>query len=443
MKRIPSILLSYFKTLRPAKLVTLGYASYVLLGWAVLCLPIAATGAVSSLDHLFTAVSAVSTTGLVTVDPGSNYTAFGQAVILALIQLGGVGYMTVGSFVVLARKAPLSELRKEISRSAFSLPDGLHVEDLIRHVIVFTVVIEASGALALYFCFANAGVENPLWPAVFHSVSAFCTAGFSLFSTSLEAFRGDFYLNAVIAALSYLGAIGFIVMADVWAVVCRWKREITLTSKIILHVTLWLSVAGTLLIFLSEPSLRPLEPAERLLAAFFQAMTAMTTVGFDTHSMSAMARGPLFVILLLMICGASPSGTGGGIKSTTLSAMIGVVKSTMSGDREVRFSGRPIPEHRVRAATANFVLYLVLLAAGVLLLTLLEDMPFLDLAFESASAIGTVGLSMGVTPSLSPLGKIVVCLLMFLGRVGPLMASTAIFVPGEVPAAEGAADLAV
>lgn len=428
---------------RPARLVTLGYATYMLLGWALLCLPFAVVRDVPSLDNLFISVSAVSTTGLATVDPGASYSVFGQAVILLLIQLGGVGYMTLGSFVVLARKRPLSSLRQEISKSTFSLPQGLQIEDLIRHVVLFTIAIEIAGALLLYAVFVRAGVEGAAWQAIFHSVSAFCTAGFSLFPDNLERFRGDFYVNAIVAALSYLGAVGFIVIADLWGVICRWKESVTLTTKIILHVTLWLTVAGTLLVFLAEPSLAALDPAERLQAAFFQAMSAMTTVGFDTHAIGSMAHGPLFVLLILMICGASPSGTGGGIKSTSVSALAGLVGSTIRGEEVVRFRGRPIPEHRVRAATANFVLYLVLLAAGVLLLTLTEKQPFLDLAFECASAIGTVGLSMGITASLSVLGKVVVVLLMFLGRVGPLLASSALLMPSRVLAAEGHSDVAI
>ncbi|MCZ7646418.1 MAG: potassium transporter KtrB [Planctomycetota bacterium] len=444
MRRVLRALVEFLASCRPVTLVVLGYASYMFLGWLALCLPFAAErDGATALDHLFTAVSAVSTTGLVTVDPGTHYTFFGELVILLLIQLGGVGYMTIGSFVVLARQQPLTPLRQRISLQTFCLPDGCHLETFLYHVVIFTAAVEFLGAAALYALFARAGVEHPLWPAVFHSVSAFCTAGFSLFPNSLEDFRGDVFLNATVAALSYLGAVGFIVMLDLWRVVTRKAESITFTSRIILHVTLWLSALGTAGLFLIDPGLHALPPEQRLLAAFFQAMTALTTVGFDTVPMSALAAPALYLLVLLMLCGASPSGTGGGLKSTTLSALVGLARSTARGLDRAWLFGRPIPEDRVRVAATNFALYLATFGTGLFVLTLTESAGFLDLAFEAASAIGTVGLSMGATAGLSPLGKLAVCALMFAGRAGPQAMAASFFLPRRALAGGANPDVAV
>jgi trk system potassium uptake protein TrkH len=327
-------LLLGFPRLHPARQVFVGYLGYILLGWILLCLPFAQKGgAASALDNLFTATSAVSTTGLVTL-----------------------------------------------------------------------------------------------------SVSAFCTAGFSLSNSSLEPFVADFWVNAVIAALSYLGAIGFIVCVDFWRMLRGKVKRMTLTSRIILWTTLWLSFLGTLLLFVGEPSLRALPPDRRLLAAFFQCMTAMTTVGFNTINIAALSKASLLLIIVLMVIGASPAGTGGGIKSTTLSAMVGVMRSAARGEREVSFWGRTIPIERVHMASATLGYYLFTLTAGTYLLEIAESTPFEANFFEAASALGTVGLSMGITPELTNLGRLILILLMFCGRVGPLTLGAALFCrPREGP----------
>jgi trk system potassium uptake protein TrkH len=432
------------RALHPAKLVFLGYVWYVATGWLLLSLPYAQKGkGAGALDNLFIATSAVSTTGLVTVSVADSYNFLGQAVILALIQLGGIGYMTVGSFLILSRKAELPAVRAEVGRAVFSLPASFRLDKFIRSVIRFTLLIEAAGAAALYLIFRRAGVPDALWSAVFHSVSAFCTAGFSLNNDSFERFAGDFWANAVIAALSYLGAMGFIVCVDFWRMLRGRIREMTLTSKIILWTTFWLSVGGTVLIFLAEPSIQRMPVDQRLLAAFFQAMTAMTTVGFNTIPTGDLAKGSVLLVVLLMVIGASPAGTGGGVKSTTFTAFLGVMRSALHGGHEVRFWGRSIPLERVWMACASLGFYLAALLVGTYLLELTERAPFEKIIFEAASALGTVGLSMGITGDLTNLGKIIVTALMFCGRVGPLTFGTALFWRREGGPEEREADLAV
>lgn len=428
--------------MHPARKLTFGYLSYIVVGWMLLCLPFAQKGkGVPALDNLFMVTSAVSTTGLVTASVSDDYTLFGQLVLLALIQLGGIGYMTLGSFVILSRRAELPPDRADVGRAAFSLPEGFRIEKFLRSVILFTVAIEGAGAAALYPAFSRAGVPAPAWSAVFHSVSAFCTAGFSLYNNSMEAFTGHFWLNAVIAVLAFLGAMGFIVCVDVWRMLRGRGRRVTLTTRIIVWTMLWLTSLGTLLFFLTEPSVQPLPAHERLLASFFQCMTAMTTVGFNSIPMGTLSKASILLMVVLMVVGASPSGTGGGLKCTTLSAILGVMRSALRGEREVRFWGHPVPIERVWTAFATAGFYLVGLAAGAYLLELTEKTPFDQDFFEAASALGTVGLSMGITPGLSILGKLIVIMLMFLGRVGPQTFSVALFLKSEEP--PGRSDIAV
>lgn len=444
IKEIVAGLAGFLRGLHAAKLALLGYLSYLVLGWLLLCVPfLQREPGVTALDNLFIATSAVSTTGLVTVSVSDSYNFFGQLVVLVLIQLGGIGYMTFGSFVILSRKKQLPAERSEVGQTVFSLPKSFRIDKFIRSVVTFTVVIEFCGALALYPIFRNAGDPQAVWSAIFHSVSSFCTAGFSLYNSSFEAYAGSFWLNAVVATLSYLGAIGFIVWVDYWRMIRGKTQQVTLTSRIIVWTTLWLTVAGTVLIFLCEPGIQTKPLEEKLMAAFFQAMTAMTTVGFNTISISEISRAVLLVLTILMLIGASPSGTGGGLKSTTFSALLGLMRSALHGGQEVRFWGHPIPLERVWTAMAALGFYLFMFVAGTFVLELTEKFEFEQTLFEAASALGTVGLSTGVTPALSAIGKLVVVFLMFCGRLGPLTFGVALFFSGPLKSDEQDNDLAV
>lgn len=433
----------FLKSMSPVRLVALGYLSYILLGWIILCLPFSHRGShVNSLDNLFIAVSALSTTGLATVDVSKHYTFFGQVVILLLIELGGIGYMTFGSFVVLSRGRKLSGLREEISKNVFSLPKEFRVDKFIRSVIVFTVIVELIGSCALYSIFRAAGIKNSLWNSVFHSVSAFCTAGFSLFSNSMESFSSNFWLNAVIGTLSLIGAVGFIVLVDIWRRVTGKIQHITFTSNVILRMSFLLLITGTVLFLFTEPLVRTASTESRVMVSVFQAMTAMTTVGFNSIPIGSLATSSLLILLFLMIIGASPSGTGGGIKCTSFSALVGIIRSTLRGDTRVRFLGRAIPQRRVQAAMANIGFYLFVLIVGIYALTVTEKFDFRDIFFEAASALGTVGLSTGITSTLSGLGKIIICFLMFIGRLGPLTFAIALSAK-PLPDDDGVDDVAV
>jgi trk system potassium uptake protein TrkH len=427
----------------PLKLLLLGYVAYILVGWIGLSLPISHKGdRVAAIDNLFTATSAVSTTGLATVTTPESYSFFGQCIILVMIQLGGVGYMTVGSFILLVRKHSLPQTNEEVAKAAFTLPEGFSVRELLKNVVLFTLGIEILGVIALYFAFSNASVENALWQAVFHSISAFCTAGFSLFPDSLESFRSNFWVNAIVATLSLCGSIGFLVFSDAMRSIKSPGAKRTLTTRIILQATLISVFAGWFVLFLCEPSYRALPPEQRLLSSGFQAISALTTVGFNTTSIGELALAPTFLMLLLMIMGASPSGTGGGLKSTTVSAAIATTISTLKGRDRVTFWGCEVPSHRLSLAFASLVFYITIFFIGGFLLLLLQgDNPFHDVIFEAASALGTVGLSRGLTGDLTPVSKLVVIVLMFIGRVGPITFGLALV--GETRSIRKRDDLAV
>jgi trk system potassium uptake protein TrkH len=447
-----------------------GYLSYALIGWGLLCLPICHGPApIAPLDNLFIAASAISTTGLITVNTPLAYSFWGELVILLGIQAGGIGYMTLGSFVVLAGARRLSRFREKITTTTFTLPDGFDPARFIRAVILFTLTIEAVGAALLIPAFWHAGVADRaaaddigasfvgmthvVWQAIFHSVSAFCTAGFSLFPDSLEAYRSNAWINLIISALSLLGAIGFIVISDVAASFAGLKPRITLTSRIILQFTFWIVVGGAAILFFAEPSIVALPAETRLLTAWFQSMTAMTTVGFNSHPISALAATPILLMLALMIVGASPSGTGGGLKSTSVSAVWATMRSVLTGRDTITFFGHTVPAARLHAAYAALGFYVLTLFVGGMLLLQTEaatppgrdaPWPFEDLLFEAASALGTVGLSSGPTADLTSLGKLIVISLMLIGRIGPLTFGLALFGRATPdPAPSTPADLAV
>lgn len=427
----------------PVKLVVAGYILYITIGALLLLLPFSRRSEISCLDSLFISTSAVSTTGLATVEVCSNYTFFGQLVILCLIQLGGIGYMTFSSFVILTSKRKLPETANGIASTVFSIPRNFKIEKFIVSVVMFTFVFELLGAISLYYIFKNANIENPLWQAIFHSISAFCTAGFSLFATGMEQFKTDFWLNAVISVLSIAGAMGFIVCVDIWRKLRGKKRKITFTSKIIITTTFWLLFIGTFLVLVTENFDAGCTPAQKLQISFFQVMTSITTVGFNTVTIAGLGKSTIFLLAMLMIIGASPSGTGGGLKTTTFTSIYGLVKSVMFGREEVKFWNVAIPEARIRVAVASMGLYLATFAIGTYLLALTENSRFIEIIFEAASALGTVGLSLGITSSLSVLGKVVIILLMYIGRVGPLTFGIALFVKPKLIFDDEQTDLAV
>lgn len=415
-------------SLSPQQNLLFGFATYASIGCLLLCIPVFQTQPVGWVDNLFTATSAISTTGLVTLSIADNYTWWGQAIILGLIQIGGVGYMTFTSFVMLSFKSNLTHWHQRVLNSEFSMPKGFRIQDFLRAVIVFTILIETLGAVALFIAFRDAGVEHnyAIWSSIFHSVSAFCTAGFGLYNNSFELFVDNVPVNLILSVLSIFGSLGFIVVTDFWNRVTQKTKAISYTTKIILLVTFTLSTAGTIMIYFFEPSIQHFSASTRWMVSFFQSMTALTTVGFNTVPLSGIVLPVLLVIVLLMYVGASPSGTGGGMKSTTFVALIAIMISRIRGKSNVTFLGKTIPLERMYVATSTFILYSSVLFVATFLLSVTESFSLEQILFETTSAIGTVGLSVDITSSLSAAGKLILVAVMFVGRLGVITFGLAI-----------------
>ena len=408
-----------YKSEYPQRQLLMGYSVYSILGALILSLPFCCRDGISIVDNLFSAVSALSTTGLSTVDVSSDYTFWGQLVILLLIQLGGLGYMTFSSYVMFRLTRHLGTNEAKMFHAQFSFPDKMQSDNMLGNIVNFALAFEIMGVLLLYPYFLLHDVDNPLWSALFHSVSAFCTAGFSIFSDNLMQFQTDWYVNFVVAILSYMGAMGFIMMTDVLRKLRHHDYRISFTTKVIAVITIGLTIWSTLHLFF-EPTLQGMPTADRLLASWFHSMSAITTVGFNTIDTSTVCAVTMIILSFSMYIGASPSGTGGGLKSTTLSALYAYTKNKLGLRKDISLAGNKVPTYRVDAALTTAVFYTLILAVGIYLLTLFEGdrQNFLDLVFEATSALATAGLSSGILSSIGIGSKLVLIVLMFIGRVG-------------------------
>ena len=404
----------------PQRNLVYGFLLYTFVGFVLLSLPWLQKQPTALIDNLFIATSAISTTGLVTVSVFDSYTWLGQLVVVLLIQIGGIGYLTFTTYYLLTTTKTITHWHQRLLKTAFVMPQEIQIQDFLKSVIVFTVVMETLGAILFFVAFKLEGIETgfALWSSVFHSVSAFCTAGFGLYNDSFMSFYDNAFINIVISVLAITGAMGFIVVTDVWYMMNGKSERLTFTTKIILYGFLVLLGAGTLLVYLYEPEVQGLGEVEKWLTSFFQAMTATTTVGFNTIDTGALTLPILLFVIFLMYIGASPSGTAGGMKITTLTAVLSLVKSRLRGEESITFLGRSIPAERIYVATATFVFYVSLVSVFTFLLTFSEQAPFQNILFEVASALGTVGLSAGITGDLSSFGKAVLIVTMFVGRLG-------------------------
>ncbi|MBQ9970590.1 MAG: hypothetical protein IJP25_00395 [Elusimicrobiaceae bacterium] len=389
--------------------------AYTFLGWIVLSLPFMNSTDVSFLDNLFTSAAAVSSAGLNSVNFADSYTFLGKLVVLILIQIGGIGYMTFSSFffISFSERHRLRKHQQENLSAEVSLPNTLKLSDFLWAAVVFTIIAESIGAVFLfnYFRHHNYGIFDAAWYSVFNSVSAFCTAGFSLWNNSLENFADSKTINIVISCLSLAGAMGFIVVTDLFNFIRRKTKTISFTTKIIVVCTFCMVAFGTFTLFVTSPGLT-------LMEAFFQSTAAMTTGGYNTVNVGTLSSCSLLILMLLMSVGGSPSGTAGGIKTTVFSSLMALMYNRLKLNTRVEFLGRRIPVVRLYSATSTFLLYILFLFASVFLLTWTEDLPFLKLLFESTAALSTAGLSTGITAELSWLGKLIIIGTMIIGRIG-------------------------
>lgn len=424
--------------LRPSQTLALSFVGLIFAGTLLLMFPAATVDGKGALflDAIFTITSAACVVGLSVVDIGDHFSFFGQAVILAAIQIGGLGIMVMSaSFALMMGNRLQARTQTGLAQLVdVSTPEG--VRNLVKSVAVITLFAESVGALALFVAFSerNAGDVNPLWWAIFHSISAFCNAGFGLAADSMSGFVSDFYVCGVIMALMTLGGMGFFVISDlmnplVWEIKrvgAIWQR-LQIQTRVALIATLFLNVLGLLffLFFEFDGALLGLSIPEKIWASLFQAMSARTA-GFFTVPMGTLAPATVLFMMAWMFVGANPGSTGGGIKTTTAAVAIMAVRAMLLGREDVEMFGRRIPSVIVNRALS--IIFVAVLIIGIFLMILLATQPLSSekLTFEAVSAFGTVGLSMDLTKELTPIGRICIILIMFAGRIGPLTLAMAI-----------------
>ena len=395
-----------------------------MLGALLLMLPVSTTeGCITPFNEtLFTATSAVCVTGLVVQDTGSYWSGFGQAVILALIQIGGLGVVTVAASFALLSGRKISLMQRSTMQDAISAPKVGGVVRLTQFILRGTFLIELLGAAAMLPVFCRDYGWRGIWMAVFHSISAFCNAGFDILGTennlypSLTGYTGSPIINITIMLLIVIGGIGFLT----WDDICEHKwhfHRYRVQSKVILAITGFLIVVPAAFFFFEDFSALP--TGTQLLVSFFQSVTTRTA-GFNTVALSAMSSASKGIMILLMLIGGAPGSTAGGMKTTTLGVLLANAVATFRQRDNAQFFKRRIDSNTVKTASTILTMYLTLFFGGGIFISVYEHLPLSDCLYETSSAVGTVGLTLGITPQLHIPSQIVLIILMYLGRVGGL-----------------------
>lgn len=406
------------------RIIILSFLALILVGTVLLMLPISSRGhcVTSFSDALFTSVSATCVTGLVVKDTATYWSLFGQGVILVLIQIGGMGVITIGLAVMRASGMKIGLWHRSTMQESISAPHVGGMVQLTGFILKTALIIELTGAVLLLpvFCM-DFGAAKGIWYSLFHSVSAFCNAGFDLLGvrrrfSSLTSYNGHIYINCVIMLLIVFGGIGFLVWSDIKTHKHRIKRY-SLQSKIVLFTTLILIVLPALYFFFVEYG--NLRLPDRIISSFFQSVTTRTA-GFNTRNLSEMNESGSMIMIVLMLIGGSPGSTAGGMKTVTFAVLWLSAITVFSRKKDVQCFKRRISDETVRTAGVVFFMYLVLFFLSGIIISIAEGLPLISCLFETSSAIGTVGLSLGITTKLSILSKIILMILMFFGRVGGL-----------------------
>lgn len=411
----------------PPKLVFLSFFFLIMIGTFLLMLTVSSAhpNSVTFADAIFMSASAVSTTGLATISLSGDLSFFGRMVILFLVQIGALGLMTFYSFIVLFTRQTMDLKNKLL---LMNILDSDHVEDvlnLVYDIVLYTFVIEFWGAILLAIGFACEGMDftTAIYHGIYHSISAFCTAGFSTFENSLESYKTNFLINATTSILCVLGALGFIVLQE-----CRLfflKKEFTLSlhSKVVLTANGLFFLFGTAFLFFNEytHSLDTYGLFNKIQIAFFQFMTTTTTAGFNTIPIGDMQSTSLFFLIPIMFIGGAPGSTAGGIKITTFVVLLYSIKSFFHPTEKIKIFNRTIPYDIVIKSIAVALISLIFVLLFLLILMIFENQQsFLSVMFEVMSSFGTVGISAGITAYLSSAGKVALAFLMFIARIGPL-----------------------
>ena len=419
------------KKMSSFEMIAFGFAGVILLGAIILMLPISSSaGVVTPFDKtLFTATSAVCVTGLVVVDTGSYWSAFGQAVILLLIQTGGLGVITVVASFSMVSGRKISLMQRSTMQDAISAPKVGGIVRLTKFILQGTFLIELIGAILMLPVFCRDYGWKGIWMSVFHSVSAFCNAGFDILGTteqtfpSLTGYIANPLINIVIMLLIVIGGIGFLTWDDFCTNKWNLKRY-RLQSKIILVTTAVLILLPAVFFFLSD--FAGFSMGKRILASFFQSVT-LRTAGFNTADLGAMNDSSKAIMILMMLIGGSPGSTAGGMKTTTFAVLILNAFATFRSREDAGAFGRRFDVQVIKNAATIAMLYLMLFFGGGIIISAYEGLPVLTCFYEAASAIGTVGLTLGVTPDLHIISRLILIVLMYLGRVGGLTLIYAVF----------------
>jgi len=401
----------------------------ILIGSLILSLPFSTIkGKISFPDAFFTAASAVTVTGLIVKDTEKDFTFLGQLTILILLQLGGLGFMTFSTLLILLAGGSISTSDKTIIEGDFFSGRYKNVKGLIKKIFIFTFTFEFIGALLFFFQFDIENISERVFTSIFHSISAFCNAGFSVFSNNLENYTNDVGVNIITSILIIAGGIGFIVLNELFLYIKREIKTFTkfsLHTKIVLISSLMFIVLGTMIIFLEETlsGHNSLSIGSTFLTSLFQSISTRTA-GFNTINLNILSSASIFIMMILMFIGASPGSTGGGVKTSTISVGLAYIKSLFLRKEKVTMFYRSISTKIIEKSFLIIFLSFLIVSVFFFILSSIEtnnnDIKIYDLLFETISAFGTVGLSMGVTAKLSILSKFVLALLMFIGRVGPI-----------------------
>lgn len=406
----------------PPQVLAIGFFLTIIIGSLLLKLPISTAKPLSWIDALFTAASATTVTGLAVVDTGTEFTVFGQTVIMGLIQVGGLGFMTFAVLIVMILGKKIGLKERMLVREALNQPTIGGVIGLVKVLFLFSISIELIAALILSIRLVpQYGWASGLFANVFHAISAFNNAGFSLWPDNLMSYVGDPAVNLVITILFITGGIGFTVLFDILK--NRRFKAFSLHTKLMLAGTFVLNIAATLIIFILEYSnpgtLGSLHLPDKLWASYFQAVTPRTA-GFNSVDFGSMREGTIVFVLLLMFIGAGSASTASGIKLTTFLVILMSVITYLRGHKETVIFRRTIKYPIIIKALAVSVISLFIVFIGIFALTITEQAPFIQVVFETFSAFGTVGLTMGLTPELTTAGKCIIIAIMFIGRIGPL-----------------------
>lgn len=410
------------------RVIALGFALIIALGTVLLSFPIATrTGEVNLLTSLFTATSATCVTGLVAADTYQNWTLFGQLVILCMIQVGGLGFMTIGVYIAVLLKRRIGLQERATLHESVNTLEIAGVVRLVKKIVQGALIIEGTGAVLLATRFIpRFGIANGIYFSIFHAISAFCNGGFDLMGineaySSMVSFEGDIIVNVTLCVLILIGGIGFVVWDDV--IKNKWHfKKYLLHSKIVIVSTLGLTVAGTLLflIFEDNAALAGMTPLEKFLGALFASVTPRTA-GFNTTDVSALSNAGKFFTLLLMFIGGSPGSTAGGVKTTTMTALLFYAVAMLRNREDINLFGRRLTADVVKKANAVIVINLSLaVTASCAIMTFQPAIPMPDVLFEVFSAINTVGMTTGITRNLSVISKLIIAVLMYCGRLGSL-----------------------